>query len=349
MLYATTRSKVETYTAQRALSEDRAPDGGFYIPASIPQYTHEELELLLKEPAGEIVARVLNGFFGTKLGRLDVEFALGRKFFGLARISHRIIIGELWRNHEGSLSGLSRRLAERLSAQVGEIAPGTWMRIACRVALIFAMFAELRRTGTISHTETLDAAALTGDFEGPFALHTARKMGLPIGQIICCCNDNGGFWELLNRAQMKLGAKVVPTLTPQCDTAVPAGLELLIRDRLEWDDLEEFRQQMARGGTWYLSAEEHRHFREGFSAAVVSDTRVRRAIPNLYNTNGYILCPYSALVYTGLMDYRSHPGPRRAALMLTETDPRECADTVTRALTISDGELREWCLTGSAG
>lgn len=343
MLYATTRSKVDTYTAQRALAEERAPDGGYYVPASVPVYSREELEELLKEPAGEIVARVLGVFFGSKLGRLDVEFALGRKFFGLARISHRIVIGELWRSTEGSLTGLSRRLADRLSARVGQTEPGAWMRIACRIAMIFALFADMRRNGIISHTEIIDAAALTGDFEGPFALHMARKMGLPIGQIICCCNDNGGFWELLNRGQMKMNAKVTQTMTPDCDAAVPAGLELLVHDRLERDDVEEYLDLMQKGGTWYLSAEEHRHFQQGFSAAVVSDSRIRRAIPNLYNTNGYILCPYSALVYTGLMDYRSHPGPRRAALMLTETDPRACAQIVTRALAISDGELREWC------
>ena len=32
--------------------------------------------------------------------------------------------------------------------------------------------------------------------------------------------------------------------------------------------------------------------------------------------------------------------------MLTEYDPRECADTVTKALAISDAELKDWCLYG---
>ena len=97
------------------------------------------------------------------------------------------------------------------------------------------------------------------------------------------------------------------------------------------------------GGTWYLSAEEHRHLRQGISVAVVGDSRIKLAIPNLYNTNGYILGPYSALAYTGLMDYRSRPGPRRTALMLTDYAPRECADTITRTLDMKDQELRDWC------
>lgn len=346
MLYATTRSKVATYTAQRALKEERAPDGGFYIPAALPVYSREELGELLMQPETEIIARVLNRFFKGQLGRLDVEFAVGRKLIGMARISHRIVIGELWRNPEGGFAGLCSRLAQRLSAEADVDEPGAWMRIACRTALIFAIFSRLRREGIILPGEMVDAAVLAGDFEEPYALYVARSMGLPVGEIICCCNDNSGVWDLLNRGQIKTNARLVRTQTPKCDTVVPAALELLVRDKMEWDDLENYLASLEKGGTFFLGPEEHRHFREGFSAAVVSDRRMRLAIPNLYNTNGYILGPYSALVYTGLMDYRSHPGPRRTALMLTEHDPRENADIVTRALALSDGELDGWCQHG---
>ena len=73
MLYATTRSKVDTYTAQRALKEERAPDGGWYVPNSLMVYGPQELAELLDQPAGEITARILSGFFKTKLGLPFVE------------------------------------------------------------------------------------------------------------------------------------------------------------------------------------------------------------------------------------------------------------------------------------
>lgn len=346
MLYATTRSKVATYTEQQALTEERAPDGGFYVPAALPVYSREELGELLMQPEAEIIARVLSRFFDGQLGRLDVEFALGRRLVGLVQISHRIVIGELWRNPDGRFAGLCSRLTQLLSSGEGGGTPGMWMRIACRTALVFATFARMRREGITAPGELVDAAVMTGDFESPYALFVARNMGLPVGQIICCCNDNSGVWDLLNRGQIKTNARLSNTLTPRCDTVVPAALEYLIREKLESDDLENYLAAVKKGGTFFLGPEEHRHFREGFSAAVVSDRRMRLAIPNLYNTNGYILGPYSALVYTGLMDYRSHPGPRRTALMLTEHDPREDADVVTKALTISDGELQWWCQHG---
>lgn len=346
MLYATTRDKIAGYTAQQALKDERAPDGGIYMPEKLPVFSREELDALLKEPEPEIIARVLNLFFDGTLGRLDVEFEVGRRIIGMARISHRIVIGELWRNPEGGFEGLCSRLTQRLCTEGTAQKPGTWMRIACRVALIFAIFSRLRREGILADEELLDVAALAGDFESPYALHVTRNMGLPIGEIICCCNANAGLWELFSFGQLKTSAKVAQTMTPLCDRVVPAALELLIRERLHEDDVMNYFDALERGGNFFLEPEAHQRLREGFSASVVSDRRMRLAIPNLYNTNGYILGPYSALAYTGLMDYRSHPGPRRTALMLTEHDPRENADIVTRALVLSSEELDQWCQHG---
>ena len=120
MLYATTRSKVATYTAQRALKEDRSLDGGFYVPTAWPHYDRDALTALLREPAAEIVARILNDFFKKDLGKLDVEFALGKRFFGITDISHRIFIGELWRSGDWSFEASCRRLTRRISALVGD-------------------------------------------------------------------------------------------------------------------------------------------------------------------------------------------------------------------------------------
>ena len=188
MLYATTRSKVATYTAQRALKEERALDGGFYIPTRFPYYDRDTLLGLMKESPAEIVARILNEFFRTDMGRLDVEFALGKRFYGIRDISHRIFIGELWNNRDGSFEMLCRRLTQRVSLEAGTAEPGAWMRISCRIALLFTIFAELYKKEQASWFEVLDVAALTGDFEGVFAVYAARKMGLPVGEIICCCN-----------------------------------------------------------------------------------------------------------------------------------------------------------------
>lgn len=340
MLYETTRSKVDVHTAQRALKEKRAPDGGLYIPAQIPAFSREELSALLKQPSGGIIAEVLNRFFNTKLSQWDVEFAIGRQPFGLKTMSHRIVFGELWRNPRGGFGYTVSLLTDLISTEVGVAEPGLWMQSAARIALVFAMVAQLRAERTLKIGETLDVAVATGDMVSGFSVWYARKMGLPIGTIVFCCNDNSGVWDLICRGQMKLNARVISTDTPECDTAVPEGLELLIYTLLGQEESEQFLKTMEKGGTYFLSSEQHRHFRQGLDACVVSSRRLVGVMPNLYKTNGYVLCPYSALVYAGLMDYRSITRRHNTALIFSEKSPTAHLELISRRLGVGADVLR---------
>ena len=73
MLYATTRNAREAYTAQRALTENRGPDGGLYVPFREPDLSGEMLGSLLEMPARDCMAQVLNLLFRKQLTGWDVE------------------------------------------------------------------------------------------------------------------------------------------------------------------------------------------------------------------------------------------------------------------------------------
>ncbi len=326
MLYATTRSKVDTYTARRALKEERSPDGGLYVPTQLPRFSQDELEELLGLPGPEVVAKILNRFFNTRLAGMEVSFALGRRFYGFAHLGRRVIVGELWRNIDGSLEGLCRRLTTMICAERGMCSPGLWMRLACRVALAFALFGELYREERV--LEPVEVAVRTGAFEGPYALWLARQMGLPVGTILCCSEEDGFIWDLMKRGQMR--------------GRMPQVLELYFHTVLGWDG-GRF-EAMTR--THFFTEEEQCILSRGFAVAVVGAERARRAMPNVYHSFDYILCPEGALVYAGVEDYRSHSGKGKKLLLLTEQDPRAFGDVVPKALDMDAGTLRSWCLKG---
>ena len=66
--------------------------------------------------------------------------------------------------------------------------------------------------------------------------------------------------------------------------------------------------------------------------SVVNTPRMMDIIPNAYTTHDYILSPYSALAYGGLLDYRAVSGITRRSLILAEKSPLVDRDTVTKAL-----------------
>ena len=78
MLYVTTRVTQDAFTAFRAMSENRGPEGGFYVPMRLPQFDQQAIAALAEKTFSQNVAEILNLFFGTKLNGWDIELAIGR-------------------------------------------------------------------------------------------------------------------------------------------------------------------------------------------------------------------------------------------------------------------------------
>ena len=63
MLYVTTRVSQDAYTANRALSEDRCPEGGFFVPVRLPVLNAEQITALTGRSFSQNFAEILNLFF----------------------------------------------------------------------------------------------------------------------------------------------------------------------------------------------------------------------------------------------------------------------------------------------
>ena len=342
MLYATTRSDVDTYTAQRALKEKRSPDGGFYIPMQLPELNREELFSLLSGSQGEILAWFMNRFFAAKLTARDVEFALGKGVIRIHTMSHRITAAEGWHNPDGDFSRVCRVMAQRLAVDKTSVnTGGEWLRLVCRMAALFIGYSEMLRQNVIHFGTKVDITYPVATFGAPMAAWYARKMGLPIGSIICCCNENNSLWELLNRGEMKSYIPVRKTNTPRCDVSCPEGVERLIRETPGLGASLRFAQALESRGTYAPGPDRLRLLQGGFYVCVVSDKRISRVIANVWASHSYVLCPYTALAHSGLMDFRAETGSGNPALMVCESSPLQCEDLVSQALGITGSQLHE--------
>jgi threonine synthase len=102
------------------------------------------------------------------------------------------------------------------------------------------------------------------------------------------------------------------------DEAVPAQLERLISAALGAKEACRYQEVWDAGKVYTPPVGTLETLRKGMQAAVVSDMRIRSDIPNVYRTGGYLMGPYTALAYGGLMDYRSVSGLSRPALLLAD-------------------------------
>ena len=336
MLYVTTRNSRDAFTAQRALRENRGPDGGLYLPFRAPVLSPEDMDGLLALPFNRCVAEVLNLLFRTRLTAWDVDFSVGRYPVRLEALRNRIILAEAWHNPDWSFETLARNLVSYLRGEEIRKA-GSWAGIAVRIAVLFGVFGELKRSGCDGN---VDICAVSGDFSTPISAWYARQWGLPIGSIVCCCGENNGLWDLICHGQLRTDAVSVPTAVPEADAALPEELERLVYGCGGTAEVERYLDACRTGGIYCPGDPVLSAMRRGLYVSVVSSQRVERTIPNAWRTHGCLMSPGTALAYAGLLDYRAKTGRTGTCLFFSESGPLSSAETVAGLLGIPVEELK---------
>ena len=328
MLYLTTRNKHDAYTVHHALHKDTAPDGGLFLPFQVPCFSTEEIEKWKESSFRDCVAQVLNLFFPCKLTGWDVEFAVGRHPVRLKSLGGRILAGELWHNGHEDYLWLENALARRLGVESDT--PSSWVRIAIRIAALAGLFGKLLREGYADCTQPVDLAVNIGDFSVPVAAWYLRRMGFPVGNIICACGENSGVWELMHQGQIR-GEQA---------GAVPE-LERLVSGVLGCEEACRFASAVKDAGIYALKPGMTGALREGFCPFVVSQNRGRSLISGVYRTGGYVMERNAALAYGALQDYRARQSQGRCTLLIADRSPVRDMQSVCQTLGMTPSELRK--------
>lgn len=334
MLYVTTRNHQEAFTTSHVLTQNRGNDGGLYVPLKFPKLSQQDLQRLSQLSFGQCVAEILNLFFSSKLTGWDVDFAIGRYPVRLELLTHRIVMAETWHNPDWMYGRMEKNLADLLHSEAD--LSGSWVSIAVRMAVLAGILGNRENLGS----GPVDIAVISGDFTDPICAWYLRKMGFPIGNIICCCNENNQVWELICNGQTKTDCLSVTTIVPEADITLPENLERLISDCGGVSETARY-LDCCRTGTAYSASDTLlQQLRRGLYVSVVSSMRVENTVCNVYKTHNYILPPASALAYSGLLDYRTKAGITRPAIVLCDKSPACDAAVIARIMDIPVSELK---------
>lgn len=285
---------------------------------------------------GKCVAEILNLFFSVKLTGWDVDFSIGRYPVRLESLAHRIHMAETWHNPDWQYLRLEKNLKELIKSETD--LPGDWVSVAVRMAVLAGILGNQKLLGS----GPVDVSVVAGDFTLPISAWYLRKMGFPIGSIICCCNENNQFWDLMCNGQMRTDAVSHRTIVPEADITLPVNLERLISGCGGVLETERYLECCRTGAMYSVSDAMLQQLRHDLYACVISSIRVETTIPNVYKTHNYVLSPASALAYAGLLDYRAKTGITRSAIVLCDKSPVLDAEIVAKVMDVPVSELKKW-------
>ncbi len=166
-----------------------------------------------------------------------------------------------------------------------------WARIAAQV--VYYVWAGLKLGAP---ERTIAFAVPTGNFGNVYAGHAARRMGLPVAQLIIGSNRNDTLTRFFTRGEMEI-RPVEPSLSPSMDIQVSSNFERLLFELLDGDgaavavSIATFRKT----GRLPISSAALARARALFAAARFSDTETHDTIAAVYKETGVVLDPHSAV------------------------------------------------------
>ena len=311
MLYLTTRDSKNACTAHKTLCTDMAQDGGLFVPYKFPYLEDDALSSVVHSTFGEAVAYILNLFFSVRLSGWDIDLQIGRSPIQIVSMNRKIITCELWKNPGSNVEHLIDTLYHCIATNAEHNQKATiWARTIIRVAILFGLYAQIVHENDDSFK--IDISVGTQDMTELMAAYYARKIGLPIGQIICCCDAGDSLWDLLHGGAINTRNSGQSQLT---------AAELLICETLGHVQAQYFASVVARHGTFTLSEEDFSVFSAGIYPVAVGSDRAESVISSVRRSAGYSIDTTAAITFGGLQDYRAQTGESCTTMLLVQSAP----------------------------
>ena len=150
----------------------------------------------------------------------------------------------------------------------------------------------------------------TGNFGNILAAYYAKKMGIPIGKLICASNQNNVLTDFFRTGTYDMNRPFYTTISPSMDILESSNFERFLY-YISGEDSERTAQWMKdlkSTGKLSVNEEEFKRVQANFSGAYVNDEETKAIIEQVYNSYGYLMDPHTAVAMGAYMkELEAHP------------------------------------------
>ena len=230
-----------------------------------------------------------------------------------------------------------KALAEELSKQGYFLSSANsinWGRLLPQIVYYVSAYCDLVNAGRIQVGDPINFAVPTGNFGNILAGFYAKKMGLPIGKLICASNENNVLTEFIQTGVYNRNRPFYTTLSPSMDILVSSNLERLLFALSGEDDKQvaTYMRALFTDGRYMVTPQIHREITNLFWAGFCDDEKTKQVIDATFKKYGYLIDTHTAVAFDVLNHYRHDTGDETPAVVVSTASPYKFADSVLEAL-----------------
>jgi len=208
---------------------------------------------------------------------------------------------------------------------MGAVNSINWARIVVQIVYYFYAYFQVSEDDTTPVT----FAVPSGNFGNSLAGNYARKMGLPIDRIIVSTNKNDILYRFFTQGKYDLET-VCHTLTPSMDIQVSSNFERFLYHLCgeSTEQLTSWMDAFSETGKLQVSQELLDNAQQWFSAGRVTEEETLETIRTVYEEDGYLLDPHSAIGVCAA----TKENPQTPVICLACAHPAKFSDAIEQAI-----------------
>lgn len=212
-------------------------------------------------------------------------------------------------------------------------------RLAPQIAYYFSAYLDLVSSGQIDMGAEINFAVPTGNFGNILAAYYAKRMGLPVGKLICASNKNNVLTDFIRTGVYDKRREFYKTMSPSMDILISSNLERLL---FELSGRNAVRVQMrmdklAAEGVYELYDEEKEQVQELLWADFCGEDETVETIYEFFEEYQYPMDTHTACAMYAAGNYIAQHEKDAAPMVVVSTaSPYKFPQDVMYAITGND-------------
>jgi len=195
-------------------------------------------------------------------------------------------------------------------------------RLIPQVAYYFYTYATLLKQKEILDGEPINVAVPTGNFGNILAAYYAKKMGLPLGKLVCASNDNKVLFDFIRTGKYDCQRPFILTMSPSMDILISSNLERLIYEIAGADSTttKALMENLTSKG-FYEVTDEMKAALSGFYGNYANQLETQKTIKKVFENNNYLMDPHTAVGYGVYEKYVAESGDTTKTVVVSTASP----------------------------
>lgn len=216
-------------------------------------------------------------------------------------------------------------------------------RLFPQVAYYVYAYAKMVQNGEIVDNEPLNIVVPTGNFGNILSAYYAKKIGVPIGKLICASNENKVLYDFLETGIYDKNREFILTSSPSMDILISSNLERLIYHIANDDSVKNknFMEQLAKEGKYEISSDMREKLVD-FYGNYASENETSSVIKEVYEQTGYVMDTHTAVAKAVYDKYKQGLADQTATLIVSTASPYKFTRSVMSALKQDSEELSDF-------